>query len=79
LRLLIVAPDIHRMHHSLVRQEADTNFSCNLPWWDRLFGTCRAQPAARHLGMTLGLETFREARDFKLDRMLPQLFRSTRR
>jgi sterol desaturase/sphingolipid hydroxylase (fatty acid hydroxylase superfamily) len=78
LRLLVVTPDMHRVHHSVVRQETDSNFGFNLPWWDRLFGTYRAQPAAGHLGMTVGLEHFREARELRLDRMLLQPFRGSR-
>ncbi|MEE4462773.1 sterol desaturase family protein [Azotobacter chroococcum] len=74
LRLLVVTPDMHRVHHSIVRRETDSNFGFNLPWWDRLFGTYRDQPAAGHLGMTIGIEDFRELRDLRLDRMLIQPF-----
>ena len=45
LRLLVVTPDMHRVHHSIDRRETDSNFGFNVPWWDRLFGTYRAQPA----------------------------------
>jgi hypothetical protein len=72
LRLVVVTPDMHRVHHSIVRQETDSNFGFNLPWWDRLFGTYRDQPAAGHLGMTIGIEAFRSAHDLRLDRMLLQ-------
>lgn len=75
LRLVVVTPDMHRVHHSIVRRETDSNFGFNLPWWDRLFGTYRDQPAAGHLGMTIGIEDFREPRDLRLDRMLIQPFR----
>ncbi len=60
LRLVLVTPDMHRVHHSVVRTETNSNFGFNLPWWDRLLGTYRAQPAAGHQGMTIGLEQFRE-------------------
>jgi sterol desaturase/sphingolipid hydroxylase (fatty acid hydroxylase superfamily) len=76
LRLFVVTPDMHRVHHSIVRQETDSNFGFNVPWWDRLFGTYRDQPAAGHLGMTIGLEDFRDARDLRLDKMLLQPFRT---
>ncbi|PXX98380.1 sterol desaturase family protein [Halomonas sp. LBP4] len=79
LRLLVVTPDMHRVHHSIVRRETDSNFGFNLPWWDRLFGTYRDQPAAGHLGMTIGIEDFREVRDLRLDRMLVQPFLSPHR
>lgn len=72
LRLLVVTPDMHRVHHSIVRVETDSNFGFNFPWWDRWFGTYRAQPAAGHAGMTIGLEQFRDARDMRLDRLLVQ-------
>ena len=39
LRLLVVTPDMHRIHHSVIIQETNSNFGFNLPWWDRLFGT----------------------------------------
>jgi sterol desaturase/sphingolipid hydroxylase (fatty acid hydroxylase superfamily) len=79
LRLLVVTPDMHRVHHSIVRQETDSNFGFNLPWWDRLFATYQDQPAAGHLGMTIGIEQFRAARDLRLDRMLLQPFVSAQR
>ncbi len=75
LRWFIVTPDMHRVHHSIVPRETNSNFGFNLPWWDRLLGTYRAQPAAGHTGMTIGLETFREPRELRLDRLLLQPFR----
>jgi sterol desaturase/sphingolipid hydroxylase (fatty acid hydroxylase superfamily) len=76
LRLVLVTPDMHRVHHSVVRCETDSNFGFNLPWWDRLFRTYRREPAAGHNGMTIGLPEFRDARELRLDRMLTQPFRS---
>ncbi len=70
LRWLLVTPDMHRVHHSIVPSETNSNFGFNLAWWDRLFGTYRPQPAAGHLGMTIGIETFREPGELRLDRML---------
>ena len=70
LRLFVVTPEMHRVHHSIVRQETNSNFGFNLPWWDRIMGTYRAQPAAGHEGMTIGLENFREAGDLTLPRLL---------
>ncbi len=66
LRLLVVTPEMHRVHHSVVRREANSNFGFNFPWWDRLMGTYRAQPGGGHLGMTIGLSQFR---DTKVDRL----------
>ncbi|MEZ5542361.1 MAG: sterol desaturase family protein [Pseudomonadota bacterium] len=62
LRLVLVTPDMHRVHHSVADDETNSNFGFNLPWWDRLFGTYRAQPRAGHTGMTIGIHTFRSQR-----------------
>jgi sterol desaturase/sphingolipid hydroxylase (fatty acid hydroxylase superfamily) len=75
LRWVVVTPDMHRVHHSIVVRETNSNFGFNLPWWDRLFGTYRDQPAAGHDGMTIGIEQFREPGEQRLDRMLTQPFR----
>jgi len=58
VRLLIVTPDMHRVHHSVEDDEANSNFGFNLPWWDRLFGTYRDQPRAGHEAMTIGIHTY---------------------
>lgn len=75
LRWIVVTPEMHRVHHSVTPRETNSNFGFNLPWWDRLFGTYRAQPAAGHEGMTIGIEQFRDPRELRLDRMLLQPFR----
>jgi sterol desaturase/sphingolipid hydroxylase (fatty acid hydroxylase superfamily) len=62
LRLFVVTPDMHRVHHSVIARETNSNFGFNLPWWDRLFGTYRDQPAEGHTGMTIGLSQFRDER-----------------
>ena len=74
LRCFVVTPDMHRVHHSVIPRETNSNFGFSLPWWDRLLGTYRAQPAAGHQGMTIGIEQFRAPRDQRLDRMLAQPF-----
>jgi sterol desaturase/sphingolipid hydroxylase (fatty acid hydroxylase superfamily) len=61
LRWLVVTPDMHRVHHSIERNETNSNFGFNLPLWDRLFGTYRAQPRAGHEAMTIGIPDFRDA------------------
>ncbi|MBI2736268.1 MAG: sterol desaturase family protein [Rhodospirillales bacterium] len=75
LRWLVVTPDMHRVHHSILPRETNSNFGFNLPWWDRLFGTYRAQPQAGHQAMTIGIEQFRDPSELRLDRMLLQPFR----
>ncbi|THF93771.1 MAG: sterol desaturase family protein [Sulfitobacter sp. SK025] len=72
LRLLVVTPDMHRVHHSVDPKETNSNYGFNVPWWDRLLGTYRAQPAKGHTGMDIGIEQFRTRRDLWLDRMLIQ-------
>jgi sterol desaturase/sphingolipid hydroxylase (fatty acid hydroxylase superfamily) len=62
LRLVVVTPEMHRVHHSTRPREANSNFGFNLPWWDYLFGTYRGQPAGGHEGMTVGLEQIRDER-----------------
>ena len=60
LRLILVTPDMHRVHHSVEADEANSNFGFSLPWWDRLFGTYRAQPRAGHEGMHIGIHQYNE-------------------
>jgi sterol desaturase/sphingolipid hydroxylase (fatty acid hydroxylase superfamily) len=60
LRRLIVTPDMHRVHHSHLADETNSNFGFNLSVWDRIFGTYRAQPAAGHTNMVIGIDTFRD-------------------
>jgi len=66
LRLLVVTPDMHRVHHSAWGMETDTNFGFTFPWWDHLCGTYRAQPAAGHEAMTVGLTGFRHPKYLRL-------------
>lgn len=58
LRLVVVTPDMHRVHHSVEPDETNSNFGFNLPWWDHLFGTYRAQPRAGHEKMLIGIHGF---------------------
>ncbi len=74
LRLLVVTPDMHRVHHSVIVRETNSNYGFCFPWWDRLCGTYRAQPEAGHTGMTIGLKEFR--RPEHLGRLLMQPFRN---
>jgi len=76
LRLIVVTPEMHRVHHSIHRKETNSNFGFNLPWWDWLLKTYRAQPRDGHLQMTIGLEEFRDGKELKLYRMLLQPFRT---
>jgi sterol desaturase/sphingolipid hydroxylase (fatty acid hydroxylase superfamily) len=75
LRWLVVTPDMHCVHHSILASETNSNFGFNLTWWDRLLGTYRDKPVAGHESITVGIEQFRETRELWLDRMLFQPFR----
>ena len=70
LRKIVVTPDMHRVHHSVLPRETFSNFGFNLPWWDRLFGTYREQPEGGHKEMTLGLPQFRDAAQLTLSMLL---------
>lgn len=70
LRLILVTPDMHRVHHSVIPRETDTNFGFNVPWWDRMFGSYRPQPSLGHDGMTIGLREYRELSQLGLWRLL---------
>jgi len=76
LRLFVVTPDMHRVHHSIEEDETNSNFGFNLPWWDRLFGTYRAQPRAGQVGMSIGIHGRTDPREVaRLDGMLLMPFR----
>lgn len=75
LRLVVVTPDMHRVHHSPSREETDSNFGFNLPWWDRLFGTYRAQPREPHETMALGLHGSRDPGELDLFALLGRPFK----
>ena len=70
LRLVVVTPDMHRVHHSVIKRETNSNFGFNLPWWDFLLGTYRDQPVCGHEEMVIGLSQFRDQRVERLPWML---------
>ena len=67
VRRIVVTPDMHRVHHSVEDDETNSNFGFNLPWWDRLFGTYRAQPRAGHAAMSIGIRGYRDPK--QVDRL----------
>ncbi len=75
LRLFLVTPDMHRVHHSVHRDETNSNFGFNLPIWDRLCGTYIAQPRDGHQGMEIGLLEYRDAKPSRLGWLLALPFR----
>ena len=70
LRLFFVTPDMHRVHHSVIMRETNTNFGFNLSWWDRLLGTYQKEPSEGHKGMTIGLGYFRDPKRLSLPWLL---------
>ena len=74
VRTVVVTPDMHRVHHSVHRDETDSNFGFNFSVWDRLFGTYRAQPRDGHDAMTIGQPDFRDPDRLGLARLLVQPF-----
>ena len=66
LRLFVVTPDMHRVHHSSIPAETDSNYGFNFPFWDRVFGTYNDQPRLGHDGMQIGLREFRDGSSAQL-------------
>lgn len=72
LRWVFITPDMHRIHHSVLSSEHNTNFGFQISWWDRLFGSYLAQPEKTQEVMPLGLTTFRDATAQRLRNLLAQ-------
>jgi len=70
LRLVFITPDVHRIHHSVLIHETNSNYGFNIALWDRLFGTYRAQPDAGHDAMTIGLPEYQQQPTHHLPWML---------
>ena len=78
VRLAVVTPDMHRVHHSIIRREHDTNYGFNLSIWDRMFGTYIDQPSKGHEGMTIGLAPYQTEKPARLDWALALPFMASR-
>ena len=72
LRIVVVTPDMHRVHHSVDRAETDRNFGFTLSWWDRLLGTYREEPRTGHEAMVIGVAGFSVGDVLGLGRLLVQ-------
>jgi sterol desaturase/sphingolipid hydroxylase (fatty acid hydroxylase superfamily) len=70
----VVTPDMHRVHHSIVPSETNSNFGFNFPWWDAIFGTYCAQPEKGHEGMIIGIDKFRNPKNLHFHKLLVQPF-----
>lgn len=79
LRLVLVTPDMHRVHHSVIIREHNSNFGFNLPWWDRLLGTYKDQPKEGHDNMVIGLANFRDPKGLTFPRLLMLPFTAWRK
>lgn len=77
LRCIVVTPDMHRVHHSVIHRETNSNFGFNLPWWDYLLGTYRSQPQHGHEQMQVGLKAYRA--ETQVDRLPGMLLLPFRR
>lgn len=75
LRWIVITPDMHRIHHSVLRDEQDTNFGFNVSWWDYLFRSYRAAPRQPQASLLLGLDRFRDPQQQRFDQLLLQPFR----
>jgi len=75
MRLFIVTPDMHRVHHSVIPDETNSNYGFNVPWWDRIFGTYVAQPEQGHQSMQIGLSQY-EGGETSLLQLLLMPFKS---
>ena len=75
LRLVMVTPDMHRVHHAVHGAEYNTNYGFNLSIWDRLFSSYIAQPKDGHIKMQIGQPDYREQSETRLDKLLTQPFR----
>lgn len=76
LRKVVVTPDMHRVHHSVIAKETHSNFGFFLSVWDRWLGTYRAQPIAGHDKVVIGIPLFQRNQEQRIDKMLTQPFRN---
>ena len=79
LRFFFVTSDFHRVHHSMHREETNSNFGNILSVWDHVFASYRAQPRDDHQAMTIGLTQFRSAAEQNLGALLVQPFRNVKK
>ena len=75
LRLVLVTPDMHRVHHSVIQTETDSNYGFSISIWDRLFGSYTDQPKLGHDKMTIGLSQYQHVDDVAVSRLLLMPFK----
>ncbi len=74
IKLVLVTPAMHRLHHSAWQPETDSNYSATFSWWDRMFGTFRDRPADELASVRLGLDDADRSRADSLGWLLWQPF-----
>jgi sterol desaturase/sphingolipid hydroxylase (fatty acid hydroxylase superfamily) len=74
IRMVLVTPDMHRVHHSVIARETNSNYGFSFPWWDRMLGTYKAQPQEGHDQMKIGLNGYHDDRSLKLSALLTMPF-----
>jgi sterol desaturase/sphingolipid hydroxylase (fatty acid hydroxylase superfamily) len=74
IRMVLVTPDMHRVHHSVLVPETNSNYGFSFSWWDRLLGTYKAQPQEGHDKMKIGLNGYHDDRSLKLSALLMMPF-----
>jgi sterol desaturase/sphingolipid hydroxylase (fatty acid hydroxylase superfamily) len=74
IRTVLVTPDMHRVHHSVIVRETNSNYGFSVSWWDYLFGTYRDQPEEGHERMKIGLKGYSDDRSSRLSSLLVMPF-----
>ncbi len=74
IRMVLVTPDMHRVHHSVIARETNSNYGFSFSWWDRIFGTYKAQPQEGHEKMKIGLNGYHDDRSLQLSALLTMPF-----
>jgi sterol desaturase/sphingolipid hydroxylase (fatty acid hydroxylase superfamily) len=75
IRTVLVTPDMHRVHHSVIVRETNSNYGFSVSWWDYLFGTYRDQPEEGHERMKIGLKGYHDDRSSRLSSLLVMPFK----
>lgn len=79
LRWLLITPDMHRVHHSTIPTETDSNYGFSISWWDRLCKTYTPDPKYGHTNMPIGLNAYRSQKDLSFTRLLLLPFKPLKR
>lgn len=78
LRWVVITPDVHRIHHSTVKKETDSNYGFSIALWDRIFKTYVAKPKATQTTLIIGLPEYREQKELGFIQLLLLPFQSFR-